>query len=127
MWIYQAGFREQITFTYLPAIEVIGQHELRYYCPNTTVDTQCIQVPGVVGADPGDIYNVLNNLSSQGYPVEDGFILYVFWVGGYGYAGAVQLSSTMGWAALADWAPDGIAGKYEAGTATSNCDDSVNA
>src|SRR5690606_17724360 len=71
-----------------------------------------------------DIYNVLWDLQEQGYPVLPNTILFVFWVGGYGYAGAVQYSSSSGFAAMGDWALDGLAGKYEAGTATSRCSDS---
>lgn len=49
------------TFNYVSAVQVIGQYELRHYCPKTITDTQCIQVPGQTGADPGDIYNVLDD------------------------------------------------------------------
>lgn len=108
------------TFNYVSAVEVTGQHELRHYCPKTITDAQCIQIPGELGADPWDIYNVLDDLNSQGYPVQGNTILAIFWVGGYGYAAG----SESGWTAVGDWTLDGIAGKYEAGTATSNCDDS---
>src|SRR6185436_1987349 len=47
------------TFNYVPAQAVIGKHELSYYCPKTTNTSQCIQVPGELGADPGDIFTVL--------------------------------------------------------------------
>lgn len=113
------------TFRYVPAQEVIGQYELQHYCPKTISSTQCIQVPGELGADPGDIYNVLSDLESQGYTVRQNVILFVFWVGGYGYAAGVKYTDTSGWAAVGDWTLDGIAGKYEDGTATSNCSDSA--
>lgn len=113
------------TFNYVQAEVVTGQHELRHYCPKTSSDTQCIQIPGELGADPEDINNVLSDLTSQGYPVEPNTILLIFWVGGYGYASGAKYSPTSGFAAVGDWALDGIAGKYEAGTATSNCDDSA--
>jgi len=128
MAIISAWYATQLdgrTFNYVPAQVVIGQHELKYYCPKTTSDIQCIQIPGEVGADPGDIYNVLSDLDSQGYPIQQNTILLVFWVGGYGYAAGSQYSPTSGFAALADWALDGIAGKYENGTATSHCSDSA--
>ncbi len=115
------------TFRFVPALEVIGQYELQHYCPKTISSTQCIQVPGEIGADPGDIYNVLSDLESQGYPVRQNVILLVFWVGGYGYAAGSKYSDTSGWAAVGDWTLDGIAGKYEEGTATSRCSDSPSA
>ena len=115
------------TFNVSPAIEVTGQYELKHYCPNTTVDTQCIQVPGEVGADPGDINNVLADLSAQGHSIEENVILVIFWVGGYGYAGGAKWTDRSGMAAVGDWAIDGILGKYESGTATSNCNHSSSA
>lgn len=115
------------TFNIVPTIEVIGQYELKHYCPNTTVDTQCIQVPGEIGADPGDINNVLDDLSAQGNPIEENVILMIFWVGGYGYAGGAKWTDRSGMAAVGDWALDGILGKYESGNATSNCDHSSSA
>lgn len=124
---WYASQLEGRTFNYIPAVQVIGQHELQYYCPKTTVATQCIQVPGQVGADPGDIFNVLADLEGQGYPIRQITILLVLWVGGYGYAAGAQYSPSSGFAALGDWALDGIAGKYESGTATSRCSDSSSA
>jgi hypothetical protein len=112
------------TFYCVPAVEVVGRYELKHYCPKTIATTQCIQIPGEVGADPGDIYAVLSDLGTQGYPVQKDTILAVFWVGGYGYAGGLKTSYRSGWAAFGDWALDGVAGKYESATATSNCSDS---
>ena len=112
------------TFNYAPAIQVIGQYELRHYCPKTIRDTQCVQVPGQIGADPNDINNVLADLSAQGYSIHYNTIFLIFWVGGYGYAAGSKWSDTSGMAAVGDWALDGIAGKYEAGTATSHCEES---
>lgn len=113
------------TFDYVPTQVVVGQHELSYYCPKTTNTSQCIQIPGELGADSGDIYNVLSELALRGYPIQQNNILLVFWVGGYGYAGGAQYSPSSGFAALGDWALDGLAGKYESGTATSRCSDSA--
>ena len=113
------------TFNYNAAQMVIGTHELRYYCPNTVDDNQCIQIPGELGADPGDIYRVLDDLHNQGYRIQTGVIQAIFWVGGYGYAAGSKYSDSSGYAAFGDWALDGIAGKYEEGTSTSNCDDSA--
>lgn len=112
------------TFNYNPSVEVIGHYELQHYCPDTISNTQCIQIPGELGANPGDIYNVISDLASQGYVVKNGTIFLIFWVGGYGYAGGVKYTDSSGWAALGDWALDGVSGKYEQGTATSNCSDS---
>lgn len=115
------------TFHHSPAVAVTGQYQLSHYCPKTISETQCIQVPGEIGADAGDVYNVFADLNQQGYPLQSKQIIVLFWVGGYGYAGGVKLSDNSGWAAHGDWALDGIAGKYEDGTASSNCDDSSNA
>ena len=125
--ITKAWYASQLggkTFNFAPAQVVIGLHELKYYCPKTISDVQCIQIPGEVGADPGDINNVLDDMASQGYSIQQDTIILVFWVGGYGYAGGAQFPSLTGFAAVGDWALDGIAGKYEDGTATSHCSDS---
>lgn len=130
MQVLRSWYASQLrakTFNVLPAVEVAGQYELKHYCPNTTVDTQCIQVPGQIGADPGDIYFVLDDLSAQGYPIEENVILVIFWVGGYGYAGGSKWSNRSGMAAMGDWALDGILEKYELGTSTSNCHHSSSA
>jgi hypothetical protein len=121
---WYAGQLTGRTFNYLPVQTVIGKYNLDHYCPKTTVSTQCIQVPGEVGADSGDVFTVANELAEDGYVITDNTILLIFWVGGYGYAGGSQYSSSSGLAAVGDWALDGIAGKYEAGTATSRCSDS---
>ncbi len=94
----------------LPVRTVAGRYPLARYCPKTIDASQCIQVPGQLGADPGDGYNVLRELAADGYGIKPGVILLVFWVGGYGYAGGFQSSPGSGAAILADWALSGISG-----------------
>jgi hypothetical protein len=113
------------TFSAIPVKTILGKHDVSFYCPNTKVETQCIQIPGEAGADVGDIYNVLNELATYGYSFQETDILLVFWVGGYGYAAGAKTSATSGFAALGDWTIDCVAVKYEAGMATSRCSDSV--
>jgi hypothetical protein len=124
---WYAGQLAGRTFDYEPVQTVIGTYNLNHYCPKTTVSTQCIQVPGQKGADSGDINNVIGDLATKGYSINSTVVLLIFWVGGYGYAGGAQVSPSSGVAAVGDWALDGIAGKYETGTATSRCSDSPSA
>jgi hypothetical protein len=98
------------SFNFISAAEVIGQHDLVYYCPKTISETQCIQIPGELGADPGDIYRVINDLNRQGYRINTGTILMIFWVGGYGYAAGSKWSPSSGYAAVGDWNLEGISG-----------------
>ena len=94
----------------LPVRTVAGRFPLGHYCPKTKDEFQCIQIPGQLGADPGDSSSVLEELAGDGYGIRPNVILLVFWVGGYGYAGGIQSSPGSGAAILADWALSGISG-----------------
>lgn len=114
-----------VTFKYDKAVLIRGQKNLKFYCPKTIIEIQCIQDPGKIGADPGDIYNVIDDIKVQDPSFfRDGQAIVIFWVGGYGYAGGVQTTSTAGFAAVGDWELDSIGGRYGKGTDTSGCHDS---
>lgn len=114
-----------VTFKYDKAVLIRGQKNLKFYCPKTIIEIQCIQDPGKIGADPGDIYNVIDDIKVQDPSFfRDGQAIVIFWVGGYGYAGGVQITSTAGFAAVGDWELDSIGGRYGKGTDTSGCHDS---
>lgn len=115
------------TFDVSPAHAVTGKQPLRFYCPSTTSDTHCVQTPGQLGPNPDDVYSVLTDLAGQGYSVNQSTTLLVFWVGGYRYGVGVSYLSGGGFAAVGDWALDGIAGKYEASAALGRCSDAPNA
>lgn len=113
------------TFQYSDVTVIYGGNDLRSYCPKTIRDNQCVQDPGKLGADPGDIYNVLMDIEWQRPDmVRSGIIPVVFWVGGYGYAGGVSSGPYTGMAALGDWILDSIGGRYSQGTDTGGCRES---
>jgi hypothetical protein len=120
---WYAGQLQAKQFDYVPVQVVYGRYPVQHYCPDTISTTQCVKSPGNYG-DPNNVFNVLTDLAGMGYPVKDNTILLVFWVSGYGHATGGKYSSTSGYAAVGDWALDGIAGRYEQGTASSRCYDS---
>jgi hypothetical protein len=129
--VIQKWYADQLegrTFRYEKTVEVQGNRELRWYCPETIVEDQCIQVPGVLGAEPRNIWRVFNDLAEQNYRMTPSRILLVFWVGGYGYAAGSQSADGGGFAAVGDWTIQGILGNYETlGRDAGRCGDSPGA
>lgn len=121
----QAWFADKLggpTIRYLPTVVIEGEEPVSFCCPSTINDELCIQIPGIHGADPPDLQNVLNELIRLEITSRLDLKLVLFWVGGYGFAGGNEFQ-----AYLADWALDGIMGKYEDGTAQGRCWDSPTA
>lgn len=121
----QRFYAEQLdgkTFKYDDVVLIRGQKDLKFYCPKTIVEDQCIQVPGKIGADSGDIFNVINDIRIQDPTYfNKGQVIIIFWVGGYGFAAGAQSSQDSGFVALGDWALDSIGGRYGKKTDIGGC------
>jgi len=122
---WYAGQLAGYTFEYNQAQVVMGLKDLKEYCPSSISNTQCIKTVGDGQAgDQEGTWEVVDDLAHQGYEIRSGVIYIIYWVGGYGRAVGARFSSDSGFALLADWAIDGILGKYETKTARGGCYDS---
>lgn len=77
------------TFAYEKPVLIRGQNNLRFYCPRTTSETQCIK-PEKSGADPWeDIYGILHDIEKQNptfHKMAERQVIVIFWVGGADFA-----------------------------------------
>jgi hypothetical protein len=103
----QLFFAEQLngkTIQLKPAAQVNGEHDLKFYCPRSISETQCIK-PEKAGDNPWEEIDIIvRDIEKQDPTFRKGRVNVIFLAGGYSISKGYKYSQDYGVVLVGDWA-----------------------